>query len=93
MPPKWSAWKMFIEVKRNQGNQKQTGGNRFRLKQENEEVNERIIRDIKNLFELEDYYKPVTVGHINSNISNLKVIVIEIKYYQSNNSLKKLNHT
>ena len=24
---------------------------------------ERIIRDIKNLFELEDYYKPATVGN------------------------------
>lgn len=92
---------MFVEVKRNQGNQKQTGGsiikdvrNRFRLKQENEEVNERIIRDIKNLFELEDYYKQVTVDHFHSNnISTLKVTVIELKYYQSNNSLKKLDHT
>ena len=56
----------------------------------------RIIRDIKNLLEQEeDYYKPVGVGNLFSNIyieyeSNGNVL--EIKPYQSNNTMMKLSH-
>ena len=41
--------------------------NLFRIKQENEVISDRIIRYIKNLFELEDYHKPVRVGSFHSN--------------------------
>ena len=35
----------------------------FKLKKENKEINDWIISDIKNRFELEgNYYKPVKVG-------------------------------
>ena len=40
--------------------------NLFRLKKENEVIkDDRVTRDIRNLFEYEegDYYKPVRVGH------------------------------
>ena len=41
--------------------------NLFRLKKENEAINDRIIRDIRNVFELENgekiYYKPINVGN------------------------------
>ena len=40
--------------------------NLFRLKKENEVIkDDRVIRDIRNLFEYEeeDYYKPVRVGN------------------------------
>ena len=36
------------------------------MKKENEEIKDRIITDIKNLFEMEEkegYYKPVRVGN------------------------------
>ena len=38
-------------------------------KKENEAIKDRVIRDIRNLFEHEeeDYYKPVTVGNFWSN--------------------------
>ena len=42
--------------------------NLFRLKQENEAIKDRIIRDIKNLFEQEeDYYKPARAGNFYTN--------------------------
>ena len=43
--------------------------NLFRLKHENEAIKNRVIGDIKNLFEHEDknYYKPVSVGDLWSN--------------------------
>ena len=53
-----------------------------------------IIRYIKNLFEQkEDSYKSVKVIFIETIISNIRVIVIEINPYQSNDTLMKLNHT
>ena len=57
---------------------------------------EGIIRDSKNLFEEgeEEYYKPVRFGiFLVTLLSNMKVMVIEIKAYQSKNTLTKLNHT
>ena len=48
----------------------------------------RIIRYIKTIFEQqeEDYYKPVRVDHFwIITISNVKVVVIEIKTYQWKN--------
>ena len=41
----------------------------FRLKKENEAIKNRVIRDIRNLFqhEEEDYFKPVRVGNFWSN--------------------------
>ena len=41
----------------------------FRLKKENEAIKNRVIRDIRNLFEHEeeDYFKPLRVGNFWSN--------------------------
>ena len=41
--------------------------NLFKLKEENEAIKDRIIRDITTLFEQEDYYKPVRVDNFYSN--------------------------
>ena len=43
--------------------------NIFRLKKENEAIKERIIKDIRNLFEYEEdsYYKPLTAANFCSN--------------------------
>ena len=41
--------------------------NIFRLKKENKAIKCRILRSIRNLFEHEDYYKPVRVGNFWSN--------------------------
>ena len=41
--------------------------NLFRLKKENEAIKNKIIRDIKTLFEEDDYYKPITVGNFWNN--------------------------
>ena len=59
-------------------------------------IENRIISDIKNLFEqegVEDYYKPVSVGNLHSNDYIEYEMVIEIKPYQSKNTLIKLNHS
>ena len=43
--------------------------NLFKLKKENEAIKDRIIRDIRALFEPEekDYYKPIRVGNFWNN--------------------------
>ena len=43
--------------------------NLFRLKIENKAIRDKVIRDIRSLFEHEeeDYYKPVTIGNFWSN--------------------------
>ena len=43
--------------------------NRFKLKKENEAIKDRIIRDIRTLFETEEknYYKPIRVGNFRNN--------------------------
>ena len=66
----------------------------FRLKEENLAIKERVIRNIKNLFEYEDdYYKIVGLGNFwSNNIFNMKVMVIEVKHYQLKNILIKLEH-
>ena len=53
-----------------------------------------MIVDIKTLFEQEEgYSKPVRVGmFVATIISNIEIMVIETKPYQSKNTLKKLNH-
>ena len=62
--------------------------NLFKLKKENEATKDRVIKDIRNLFEHEeeDYYQPVRARNFwrNSYIK-YKVMVIEIKPYQSKN--------
>ena len=51
-------------------------------KQSEEEIEDRINGDIKNLFkEKEDYCKPVKVGNLAAIISNMKVIPTEMKLY------------
>ena len=68
--------------------------NLFQIKNENEQIKGRIIRYIKNLLEQEgEDYEPVRVTIIVTIVSNMKVMVIEMKPYQSMNSLLKLNHT
>ena len=55
--------------------------NLFRLYKESEAINDRIIRDIRNVFEHEEKknYKPVRVIIFwSNNILNMKVMVIEI---------------
>ena len=42
-------------------------GNLFRLKKENYAINDRVIKGIKNLSELEGYCKAATVGNFYSN--------------------------
>ena len=49
-------------------------------------IEDRIIRDMKNLFEQEDDYKPVRLGNFYSNNDTES-------QYQSKNTLIKLNHT
>ena len=58
--------------------------NLFKVKKENEAIKDKIIRDIKSLFEQQEehYYKPVRVlifGIII--ILKMKEVVIEIKTY------------
>ena len=68
--------------------------NLFQIKNENEQIKGRIIRYIKNLLEQEgEDYEPVRVTIIVTIVSNMKVMLIEMKPYQSMNSLLKLNHT
>ena len=65
--------------------------NIFKLTKENEANKNRIIKDIRNLFEHEEegYYKPVAVIII----LNMKVMVREIKQYQLHLILIKLDRT
>ena len=71
--------------------------NPFRLRKENQAIKDRIIRDIRDLFdqEKEAYYKPVRVGNFWSKryIENMKAVGIEIKHYHLNSNLIKLDHT
>ena len=60
-------------------------------------IKNRILKDIKNLLELEkeeeNYYKPVTVNNLWGNKCNeYEVMVIEIKQYQFKNIIIKLVH-
>ena len=41
--------------------------NLLKPEKENEVINDRIIKNIKKIFEFEDYYKPVRVGYFHSN--------------------------
>ena len=71
--------------------------NSFRLEKESKGIKDRLLRDIKNLFEHEEeeenYYKLVRVSNFESNnYMNTKVMVIEIKHYQLKNILTKLDH-
>ena len=54
----------------------------FRLKEENEAIKERVVRNIRNFFEYEeDYYRLIRLGNFwSNNILNMKVIVIEVKH-------------
>ena len=67
----------------------------FRLKEENEAIKERVVRNIRNFFEYEeDYYKLIRLGNFWSNIIlNMKVMNIEVKHYQLENILIKLEQT
>ena len=62
--------------------------NIFRLEKETKAIKNRIIRDIKSLFEHEEenYYKRVII------ILNMKVTVIKITQYQSKKILIDLDH-
>ena len=66
------------------------------IKKENDAIKDRIITDIRNVFEYEEehYYNPVILGNFwSNNYINMKVTVIEIKYYQLKNILTKLYRT
>ena len=68
--------------------------NLFRLTKENQATKDRIIRDIRNLFEHGEegnYYKPVIFGVMIK--LNMKVTMIEIKCCQFNNIFVKLDQT
>ena len=68
----------------------------FRLKKENEAIKDRIIRDIRYLFEHEeeDYCKPVRVGNFWSNTYiEYESNEIEINPYQWKYILIKLYHS
>ena len=69
--------------------------NLFRQEKEAKAIKDRILRDIKNLFENgkeeENYYRPVRVSDFwNKIVFNTKVTVIKIKQYQLQNILIKL---
>ena len=67
----------------------------FRLKKINKAIKEKIIRDIKNILghEEEEYYKAVRIGNFGVTITlNMKVTVIEIKHYQLEIILIKIDH-
>ena len=71
--------------------------NLFRLEKETKAIKDRMLRDIKNLFEHEEeeknYHKLVRVSYFGVTIIlNTKVVVIEIKHYQLKNILIKLHH-
>ena len=56
---------------------------------------DKIVRDVRNLFEQEeDYYELARVGVIliGTIMLNMKAMVIKIKASQSENTLIKLNH-
>ena len=54
----------------------------------------KIIRDFRNLFEHEDYYKSVSGRNFGATIMlNMKVMVTKIKPYQLKNILIKVDHT
>ena len=67
----------------------------FRLKEENEAIKERVVRNIRNFFEYEeDYYKLIRLGNFwSNNLLNMKVMNIEVKHYQLENILIKLEQT
>ena len=69
--------------------------NLFRLKKETKPIKNNIIRYIRILeHEKVDYYKPVSISSLWSNILlNIKVMAIELKHYQLKNILIKLDHT
>ena len=65
------------------------------LKKNNGTIKDKVIRDIRNLFEheKEDYYKPARVHDFGeTNIFNMKVTVIKTKHYKLKNILIKLDH-
>ena len=61
--------------------------NLFRLKKETKPIKNKIIRYIRILeHEKVDYYKPVSISSLWSNILlNIKVMAIELKHYQLKN--------
>ena len=70
--------------------------NLSKLTKENAAIKDRIIRNIRKLFEHEQgYYKPVRVGNFwnNNCIEYKKKMVTAIKPYQSKNTLMKLSRT
>ena len=70
--------------------------NTFRFKKYNKTIKDRILRDIRKLFEHEkgeeNYYNPVRIVFVVTIKLNVKVKVIEIKHYQLQNILIKLDH-
>ena len=69
----------------------------LRWEKETEEIKNRILRYIKNLFEHEkeeeNYYKPLRINNFGVTIIlNMNVTVTEIKHYQLKNILMKLKH-
>ena len=69
----------------------------LRLEKENKAIKDIILRNIRNLFENEEEenYKSVRksfVFFLVKIILNIKVMMIEVKHYQLNNILIKLDH-
>ena len=70
---------------------------KLRQEKETKAIKDRILRDIKNLFEHEkeeeNYHKQVRVSKFGVTIIlNMRVMMIEIKHYQLKNILIKLDH-
>ena len=67
----------------------------FRLKKISKAIKEKIFRDIKNILghEEEEYFKAVRIGDFGVTITlDMKVTAIEIKHYQLEIILIKLDH-
>lgn len=63
------------------------------MKKENEPIKDKIIIEIKNLFdEGDDHYESVPVGNLwNNNYIEQKIMVTKMKLYQQNITLMKLS--
>ena len=71
--------------------------NLLRREKETKEIENKIFRYIKNLFEPEkeeeNYHKPLRINNFGATvILNMNVTEIEIKHYQLKNILIKLEH-
>ena len=62
-------------------------------KKKDNDIKDKKIRDIRFLFESDDYCEPIRIGNAFSSNFNIKVMEITAKHYQLKNILIWLDHT